>query len=52
MEKNEIIKIFEEVLEDWFSIELFVEMQCGGESEYLEEKRDFIKTRFMEAINK
>ncbi|WP_167370617.1 hypothetical protein [Bacillus haynesii] len=50
MNKSEVLEIFEEVLEEWFSAELILLSQGGDGTANLEMKKELYRERFIEAL--
>ncbi len=50
MNKSEVLEIFEEVLEEWFSAELILLSQGGDGTADLEMKKELYRERFIEAL--
>lgn len=52
MNKSEVLEIFEEVLEEWFSAELILLSQCGDDSDELEIRKELYRQRFVETLSR
>ncbi|MCY7850095.1 hypothetical protein [Bacillus haynesii] len=50
MNKSEVLEIFEEVLEEWFSAELILLSQGGDGTADLEMKKELYGERFIQAL--
>ncbi|MFC8152329.1 hypothetical protein ACFUP3_22090 [Bacillus paralicheniformis] len=48
----EVLEVFEEVLEEWFSAESILISQSGDDSDELERREKLYRQRFVEALNK
>ncbi|MCU4668646.1 hypothetical protein [Bacillus paralicheniformis] len=51
MNKSEVLEIFEEVLEEWYSSEMTLISQCGDDSDELEIRKALYRQRFIEALS-
>ncbi|MGG3426019.1 hypothetical protein ABEV68_03675 [Bacillus licheniformis] len=46
MNKSEVLEIFEEVLEEWFSAESILISRCGDDTDELERREKLFRQRF------
>ncbi|WP_186439917.1 hypothetical protein [Bacillus licheniformis] len=47
----EVLEIFEEVLEEWFSAESTLISQCGDSTDDLEKRKELYRQRFVETVS-
>ncbi|MGG0684168.1 hypothetical protein ABE066_07870 [Bacillus licheniformis] len=52
MNKSEVLEIFEEVLEEWFSAESTLISQCGEDTDDLEIRKELYRQRFVETLSR
>lgn len=51
MEKNQVIEIFDEVLDKWFAAESGYEHLPDGAYEDLEKEKETLRLKFIKALN-
>ncbi|MDK7626093.1 hypothetical protein QP576_20535 [Bacillus licheniformis] len=47
----EVLEIFEEVLEEWYSSEMTLISQCGDSTDDLEIRKELYRQRFVETLS-
>ncbi|MET1190152.1 hypothetical protein [Bacillus licheniformis] len=48
----EVLEVFEEVLEEWFSAESILISQCGDCTDELEIRKELYRQRFVETLSR